>query len=448
MALVSGMMIVAVATPAAHAAPSASFLRIHRTPTPSAVGRLTTQVPKAVTGNVWTQHNEVTGNANTLYGYSVAVSGSTMVVGAPYDNAGTGAVFVYTGGGTAWTQVAEVTPNDGTTNDFFGGSVAITPSGPSLTIVVGADGHSTSPLVDEGAAYVYTGLGSTWTKQVELIDPGQASNDFFGSSVAASPNSVLVAASGENTNEGAVFVYANQTHGFVAKAELTDPGAVPNDSFGFGLAVSGRTMVVGAPGDHGFAGAAYVFTSVRGGWIVKDKLTASNAEGCVTTCSYAYGYVGGDYFGYSVALRGKRLAVGAPFASVPPAADGVGSGSAYVFTGSGSHWTQNAELFVPAEIAAHSEDWFGASTALSSNFSVVATAQYDPQGAFNAPNGAAFVFPKQGGTWPVAATPAELTASDGVPGDYFGYGIATVGPNVIVVGSPYSPNGGLYFFQN
>jgi len=448
-ALIAGVMIVSVATPAAVASPSsAPVLRIHRVPAPAAALPLSDQAPRAVTSNVWTQRNEVTGTADTLYGYSVAVSGSTMVVGAPADNSGTGAVFVYAGSGTTWTQEAEVTPNDGTSGDFFGGSVAITPSGTSLTIVVGAESHSTPPLSNEGAAYVYTGSGSSWTKQAELIDPGQAGGDFFGSAVAASPNSVLVAASGENSNEGAVFVYANQRHGFVAKAELTDPGGVPNDSFGSGLAVNAKTMVVGAPGDHGFTGAAYVFKAVRGGWIVKDKLTASNGKGCVTTCSFGYGFVGGDYFGYSVALRGKTLAVGAPFASVPPANDGVGSGSAYVYTGSGSHWTQNAELFVPAEISAHTEDWFGYTTAVSANFSVVATAQYDPQGAFNAPNGAAFVFPKQGGSWPVAATPAKLTAGDGVPGDYFGYGVTTVGTNVVVVGSPYSPNGGLYFFEN
>ena len=111
--------------------------------------------------------------------------------------------------------------------------------------------------------------------------------------------------------------------------------------------------------------------------------------------------------------------VGAPYASVVPAPDGVGTGTAYVFTRSGTHWAQNTEVSDPSEVSAGDEDAFGFQVGLLGS-TVIAAAPDDYQGAGNYANAAAFVIPKVGSTWPDSA-PYELTASDGVGGDYFGW---------------------------
>ena len=175
------------------------------------------------------------------------------------------------------------------------------------------------------------------------------------------------------------------------------------------------------------------------------------------------GYVYGDYFGDAVAFNHSTILVGAPYASYPtPKPDGVGSGTAYVFTGSGATWTQKTELADPAEYTANdasppgctfysdpsaAEDYFGFEATLLGS-TVVVTAPYDSQGFPNNATGAAFAIPKSGGTWPFSSS-TELTAGDGAPGDYFGWsGLTTIGKNILVVGSPYSPNGGIYFFRD
>ena len=386
-----------------------------------------------------------------------------MVVGAPFDNSGIGAAYVYTGSGTSWSEVAELTPSDGVSDDEFGVSVAINAG----VIVVGAECHSAGSPSCEGAAYVFTGSGATWTEQAELDDPGQTAYDFFGWPVAISSNSILVSATGEDASAGAIFVYGLASSHWAEKAEITDPGDTAGDLFGFSTALSGKNLVVGAPGTTGSKGAAYLFKETRGGWVPKTTLTASNGDGCSTTCGSPVGYVYGDYFGDAVAFNHSTILVGAPYASYPtPEPDSVGSGTAYVFTGSGATWTQTTEVADPAEYTANdaspagctfygaddtpvcnAEDYFGFQVALLGN-TVAVTAPYDSQGSPNYATGAAFVIPKSGGTWPFSS-PTELTAGDGAPGDYFGWsGLTAIGKTILVVGSPYSPNGGIYFFQD
>ncbi len=136
-------------------------------------------------------------------------------------------------------------------------------------------------------------------------------------------------------------------------------------------------------------------------------------------------------------MHKHTIAVGAPEASVPPAPDGVGPGTAYVFTGSGATWTQKSELYDPEEVAADNGDSFGYEVAVSTTGTVVCNAPGDPQGYESDDSiGAAFVFASDRGTWPTSS-PTELTAADGADGDYFGYGLATLKGNYIIVGSPF-----------
>ncbi|MGB7053034.1 MAG: hypothetical protein WBG41_15830 [Acidimicrobiales bacterium] len=454
MALIVGMTGTALAvgaTSGAGAAPASLHLRLHQAPapassSPSGRGGRALRALRPESSSGWHQVNEINGNPSSLLGFAIAVSGSTMVVGAGNDNSGTGAAYVYTGSRGHWTEAAELVPADGANEDGFGTSVAISGS----TIVVGSYCHSATPSINcEGAAYVFTGSGSHWSPVAELDDPGASADDYFGWDVAAtSASTILVSGIGENSNAGAVYAYAFNDGTWSEDAEIMDPTNTANDNFGIDLAFSGATLVVGAAGYNSYAGAAYVFAKVRTAWVEQARLTASNGEGCVSTCSQGYDLAGGDYFGSSVAVHKHTIAVGAPEASVPPAPDGVGPGTAYVFTGSGATWTQKSELYDPEEVAADNGDSFGYEVAVSTTGTVVCNAPGDPQGYESDDSiGAAFVFASDRGTWPTSS-PTELTAADGADGDYFGYGLATLKGNYIIVGSPFSPDGGVYFFKS
>jgi hypothetical protein len=138
------------------------------------------------------------GTANDQFGSSVAVSGSTVVVGAADKNSTTGAAYVFVRSGSTWAQQAKLTASDGAIDDYFGWSVAISGS----TVIVGAP-YNTSQI---GAAYVFTRSGSTWAQQAELNAFDGAVGDEFGYSVVISGPTVAV---GAPSGVGAVYVFEN-----------------------------------------------------------------------------------------------------------------------------------------------------------------------------------------------------------------------------------------------
>ncbi|MGB7051051.1 MAG: hypothetical protein WBG41_05735 [Acidimicrobiales bacterium] len=445
------------------------------------------QAAAAAARRGWNQASELPSpnpSYDSAFGYSVAVSGDTMVVGSQGANNDNGAAYVFTGSGSSWTYATTLSPAGVTLNDClstsnvceeFGASVAIT----SGTIVVGAFGAG----ANDGAAFVYAGSGSSWTQQAVISDPGQTANDDFGIAVAISSSStIMVGAFGENSYDGAVYVYNKGGSGWPTSPSdtLTAPGpeGAPGygELFGLSLAVSSTTMVIGAPGDPGATspvpancnatasagcatGAAYVYKEVRGDWIEQAKLTASNGEGCDMTCSDGADSMGGDYFGWSVAIQGKRVAVGAPWATAPSPPSSTGpepdgsytsyapdcTGTVYAFTGSGASWAQKDELYDPAEVTNGGSDWFGYNVALLGK-SIVATAPYDGPNAA----GSAYVFLGESGTW--ATYPTQLTASNGAGNVNFGYGspaLATIGSKYVAVGAPYfSGEQAVYIFHD
>ncbi len=430
------------------------------------------RLPESVTAATagWTQAKELklqTGCADyeCLYGWAEAVSGGTMVVSAPNFNNGIGEVFVYHGSKSKWTLEDELTPADSPASDFFGGGLAIT----STTIVVGAPGYNN--YAGNTYVYSYSGSGNSFSaiKKAELYDPGQVSDDDYGLELAVSGTTIVVGALGEDSGEGAAYAYGKSGNTWHLTDSLSDPGNVASDGFGWSLAFDSSTLVVGAPGTYGtgnetpansdepFTGAAYVFHEVDGGFVQSAVLTASNGQGCTSDCSGA-DVVDGDYFGYSVAVDGSTVAVGSAFASYPvPVPNGVGNGTVYAFKESSGHWTQSKELYDPAESTdgpPYSGDWFGYDVAFSGNAIVVA-APGDPQGfESNDANGAAFVFATKGAGW--ATYPVELTAKDGYPGEYFGEAtFATIGTTYVLMGAPYwgersAPygSGSLYIFKS
>ena len=379
-------------------------------------------------GDPWTQQPELVasdGQAQDGFGV-VAVSGNTIVVGAPVHpysppNEGPGAAYVFVKSGGTWSQKAELTASDGVSGDLFGDSIAVDGN----TIVVGAPIHQLGLNQYPGAAYVFVESGGTWTQQAELTASDGASWDNFGNSVAISGTTIVVGAVyhkalGLNQHgPGAAYVFVGNGGTWSQQAELTASDGFDYDLFGTSVAISGSTAFVGAPrhtvGTNVSEGVAYVFAPSGTAWSQQAELTAS--EGTAN-----------DYFGWSVAVSGNTAVVGAPLRE-----------AVYVFGGTGTTWSEQAELTVSDGTQ---NDSFGSSVAVS-GITIVAGAPNQ-----NVSQGVAYVFTQSGGTW---SQQAKLTASDGAATDGFGSSVG-VSNGVAVAGagghkvSSNSAQGAAYVF--
>ena len=386
------------------------------------------------------------GASGDAFGWSVAVSGDTVVVGAPWapvttqpgppvtTQFGPGVVYVFTKPSTGWsdtTTAAVLTPSDGGSGFEFGQSVAISGD----TIVVLARGSTKDYL---GALYVFTKPASGWAsanETAELFPTAPVTSIGAYSGRVSISGGTLVASCRTTTSFAAACVFTGSGSKWTQAAVLTPSDGAAAEGFDDSLSVSGGTVVVGAAGDevngpYGLGqgpGAAYVFTKPATGW--KDmtetaKLTPSDGQS-------------GDLFGYSVAVSGNTVAVGSPNA---PVSQGViptdGPGKAYVFTGSGSTWNQVAEILDPV---GDTQDGFGTAVSISGNALVVGdicapTSSSATQDYVYGP-GEAYLYTGSGSAW---GQTAELSASDGKPDDWFGDAVSGSG-GTVAVGAPQAP---------
>jgi len=356
---------------------------------------------------------------SVAFGFSVALSGDWAVVGAPGDNVGvgdSGSAYVFVRSGGAWLQQAKLTAADAAFRDEFGYSVALSGD----TVVVGAyrdDDWGT----DTGSVYVFVRSAGVWTQQAKLTAMDATEFDNFGWSVALSGDTAIVGAPSDSDGgalSGSAFVFVRSGGVWTQQAKLTAADAAALDEFGSSVALSGDTAVVGAYGDDdggSSSGSAYVFVRSGGVWTQQAKLTAADAAAL-------------DEFGSSVALSGDTALIGAHRDDD----GGSSSGSAYVFVRSGGVWTQQAKL--TAADAALGED-FGWSVALSGDTGVVGAWHDDGGGA---DRGSAYLFVRSGGVW---TQQAKLTAADAALGDAFGFSVALSG-DTAVVGAIWDDDGG------
>jgi hypothetical protein len=373
-----------------------------------------------------------------FFGVSIALSGDTALVGASTDITSVLIIpcsaYIFErdhGGPGAWGQVVKLTPSDAQDwGNLFGISVAIFGD----TAVVGA------PRDDAGsAAYVYErdqGGPGAWGRVARLSASAGSGGDNFGASVAVSGNTVVVGAylddAGGN-GAGSAYIFERDQGGAGAwgeVAKLIASDAAVQDLFGYSVAVTGDTALVGAIGDDHAesteAGSAYVFGRDQGGtgaWGEVTKLTASDAAD-------------DDWFGYSVAVAGGTAVIGA-FSD--DHTGGNDAGSAYVFerdpSGAGV-WSEVAKL--TASDAGNS-DYFGGSVALSSDTAVVGAYWDDNEGGFNA--GSAYVFERDQGGPAAWGEVLKLTTSDGEYTDQFGRSVAIFG-DTAAVGADFDDHAG------
>lgn len=371
----------------------------------------------ARSGGIWSQQEKLIAPdaaASDQFGWSVAVSGDTVVAGAHLDdnvNGGTnsGSAYVFTRSGVFWTQQAKLTASDAAANDLFGTSVAITGD----TVVVGSS-QDDDGGIDSGSAYVFFRSGSTWKQQAKLIASDAAANDFFGHSVSVSGDSVVVGAWGDDTikgsSAGSAYVFTRSAGSWSQQEKITDPDGAQSEWFGWSVSIFGETLVVGAIKDDDEgpdSGSATVFTRIGSTWNRQAKLISSGASSS-------------DQFGYSVSIDWDTVVVGANLEDDV----GVNSGSAYVFTRSGSIWSEQALL---TAFNGAPDDQFGSSVSVSGN-TVVVGAWGDDTGA-DLNIGSAYVFTRSGSTW---SHQARLIADDRAAFDQFGHSVSVSGDTVVV----------------
>jgi hypothetical protein len=221
--------------------------------------------------------------ASDHFGCSVAVSGDTLVIGACNEDSNaigidgnqtntnatdSGAVYVFVRSGTNWSQQAYLKASNTGPGDEFGWFVAI--SGDTIVVAapfedsntIGVNGNqSNNNATDSGAVYVFVRSGTNWSQQAYLKASNTGASDYFGWSVAVSGDTVVVGASGEDSNArgvncnqsnnnlsfaGAAYIFVRSGTNWSQQAYLKASNPDALDNFGASVAVSGDTVVVGA----------------------------------------------------------------------------------------------------------------------------------------------------------------------------------------------------------
>ncbi len=362
----------------------------------------------AQTGNIWVQQQQITafdGASNDQFGSAVATSGERLLIGAVGDDSGRGSAYVFVRFMGDWIADAKLVAPDGTAGDAFGVAVAIEGS----TAVVGAHLDDEGAFVNAGSAYTFTRGVSVWSAGTRRVANDPQSGALVGRSVAISDGTFVAG--------GSERAYVFTSSGQQRKLTAADAGI---DDFGACVDIDGGVCVVGAPldgvGSNPTQGSAWAFTRVHFGNGAEDHLWLRSDARLLASDGTA-----GDVFGLSVAVSGNTAVVGAYREQIGSAQD---QGAAYVFERSGSQWVQTAKL---TAADGEANDRFGTSVAIEGDTVVVGAFDDDFGSSVN--QGSAYVFTRTGTAW---TQRAKLSAFDGESNDSFGISVAISGDTIVV----------------
>jgi hypothetical protein len=286
----------------------------------------------------------------------------------------------------AWTA-AQLRPSAAIQNSYFGFSV----SAGGNTVVVAGTGES-------GSAYVYVEPSGGWrnmTQTAKLTPSGY---------VAISGDTIVSCCSASSA-----YAFVKPTDGWVDMSE-TATLMLPQraDSF-YSIAISGDTVVVGNAAStvngNSMQGAAYVFVKPVGGWsgTIQPVATLTASDG-----------VADDLLGESVSVDGDVIVAGAPTAL-------QGVGSAYVFVKPAGGWSDMTQT---AKLTSSAPQGLGLETSVSGN--VVLESGYF----------AGYVYAKPAGGWTDMTETAQLAAS---PSGFIPTSLSISG-STVVMGDAFSSN--------
>jgi len=318
---------------------------------------------------------------------------------------------LFKGAAGGWEGVideVELPVTDLAANYNFGEDSRI--SGNGNYIVVGSQGDADNGT-NAGAAYVFVRSGSTWSQQAKLFPSDIQALDLFGTHVdiSADASYIIGTSRGEDggagdplTSAGAAYIFNRTGDSWTQQAKIVSSDLAAADVFGENCCINadGTYAVVVADGKVG--GAAYVFKRSGSTWSQEAKLTASNATS-------------GDIFGFGLAINsdGTYLAIGAPNEDTGAS----NAGMVYVFSRSGSTWTEEAQI---QSSPVSSSDTFGKGIAINDDGDVLAVGayQYDDDAFTN--EGSVLIYTRSGTTW---TQQQRIGASVASSTQYFGASI-------------------------
>lgn len=290
----------------------------------------------------FTQTQIFTQAAATLFGSSVVINGNNLVVGASGQQGYTGAIYFYLNNGatTSYTYQSYVAPG---TTEYFGSALAMEGG----NVIIGAYGEQSS----QGAVYVYGLTQGYWVQFQRITASDGASRDNFGFSLSLNGNTLAIGAYGKNQTNGAVYIFTNNGT-WSLQNEILAP--FPSNSFsrfGYSLALFDSTLVVGAPG-------------ITGGFVGVYTLSGTSFA-LVQSLNFSVGVTFAQ-FGFAISFDGNTIAVGAN-------QDGGGiyySGTVFLYHNVGGVWVLQTTL---QSAIANTNVYFGISVSVSRNILVVGT---------------------------------------------------------------------------
>ena len=372
-------------------------------------------------------------------GYSVAISSSgAIVTGAPWHaHAGgdkTGSAYVYLPDGSgAFAAPIELLPSTGSADDLFGFSADINSSG---VVAIGAQWDGVN---NDGAVYVYTPSGATYSEVAKLTAPGSEPAGLLGFSVAINDDGVVVSGAYTdvtlNTDHGAVYVFVpDGSGGYDPGIELTPSDPSAETAFGmlFGVAnaINNTGLIaIGAKydDDNGSrSGSVYIFEDNGGGGydeVAKLVPSAVAAD---------------DWFGHAVAINDDGIVVASAI-NDDDAASNAGAIYVYIPDSSGNYTT-------PVKLTAFdgaADDNFGWAVAINDNGTIAVSSLHDDDNGAN--SGSVYIFEPNGSGGYLPAI--KIDAPDGAAGDEFGVSVAINDSGVVTVGSHLdAASGSVYVF--
>ena len=326
------------------------------------------------------------------FGRDTAISGNGLyaISGAYWDGdngSRAGAAYIYEKSGNTWPQQAKIFASDAQLESYFGESVAINSDG--TYAVVGAWQEDTAGT-QAGAAYIYTRSGSTWTQQQKIVGTDTGQYDYFGGQVAINDDATYIAVAAPY--EMAVYIFTRSGSTWTQQAKCQPLDGPFNTQFGTSLEInSDGTYFIAGDTQKAGGGAAYVFTRSGSTWTQQAKIVSSDLQAS-------------DYFGYDVALNSDATyaIVGAGFEDGGAGDPTSNAGAAYIYTRSGSTWTQQQKIQAN-DVTANA--YFGVGTSMNSSGDRVIIGAY----GLNNNIGSVYIFQRAGSTW---TQQAKLRGSD------------------------------------
>jgi len=244
------------------------------------------------------------GDVGDEFGSSVAINGNYVVVGAPGDNIGSnsdqGSAYIFFYDGSNWIQQAKLLAADGTADDVFGFSVSISGN----TVVIGAYQKGFGANTKSGCAYVFVRSGTSWVQQAKLVAANAQIGDRFGYSVCLSGEYIVIGAPGDDigadADEGSVYFFARSGVSWTQQDNRIAPFGAAGDVFGTSVSVDGNYAVVGAPADDNNGannnGSIHIYMRAGSAWSFQQSLYHSPTDQTL--------------FGGTVAIKGAIITTG------------------------------------------------------------------------------------------------------------------------------------------